>query len=73
MEDDAHNQPGCLTIGRFRLSWWHEWDDVLRRKEVNWVDMNLLRIHIEKAYYKQSFEINLGLLGFNMSLDFFWG
>ena len=62
-----------LNIGRFRLFAWSEWHQLIRPHEWNWINFYLLWWQVEYASYKESLEMNIGLLGFCVSVDWYYG
>lgn len=62
-----------LQIKNLRLFAWHEWRGVIYPKEYNWIDIHWIWVHTEFSPYKDSAEINLGFLGFCVSIDYFFG
>lgn len=63
-----------VKLGRLRLTGWQVWSELLlERHEMNWIDIELVRLHFERAYYKQSVEFNVSLLGFNLLIEWWYG
>ena len=58
---------------RFRLFFWHEWSWLWDKDRYNWIDIHWLWVHCEYGPYKYSLEANFGLLGFCLSVDWFYG
>ena len=63
------------NLGRLRVVGWSNWKDMgpKERPKCNWIDMEVLRIQFERAYYKETFEVNFALLGFNLCLEWYLG
>lgn len=62
-------QGGFWGWGRLKLHFWSDWSDILGWKRMNWIDMELIRLHFERAYYKNTFEVNVALLGLNLCVE----
>lgn len=58
-----------VRLGRLRFIAWSDWAYINGWKRMNWVDMEILRLHFERAFYKDTFEINVALLGFNLCVE----
>lgn len=52
-----------------RIHFWSDWKDILSDDPMNWIGVELLRIHFERAYYKETFELNFALFGFNLCVE----
>ena len=52
-----------IKIGRFRFYYYSDWAQFRTPKELrtqyNWVEFNLIKIYIEKAYYKSIIELDI--------------
>ena len=59
--------------GRLGIYWYQQWRDIFRHREMNWIDINIIRFHMENAPYKDTWEINFGFLGFNIGIEWFYG
>ena len=62
-----------ITIGRLRLHGWQSWLDIYHRGQMNWIDIEVVRLHFEHAYYKESVEMNVSLIGFNVCIEWWYG
>jgi len=63
-----------MTNNRFRLEFWQQWSDIIwNHRMMIWVDIDLIGIQIGNAQYKQTFELNLALLGFCIGLEWYYG
>jgi len=60
---------------RLNISWWSDWEFIGEIKKYNWVyaEMVLIRFHWERAFYKDTFEVNFALLGFNLCVEWYLG
>ena len=66
------NDP-IINLHRFRLFLWHEWQWLWDQDVYNWIDIHWIWVHTEHASYKCSVEINFGLCGFCISMDWYYG
>lgn len=67
------NRDNEIIFGKLRLIWFQQWSDIFHYKKMNWIEMNIFNVHFERAYYKETFEINLSLLGFNVCIEWWFG
>jgi len=58
---------------RFRLFLWHEWRWLWDKDCYNWIDIHWCWVHTEYSPYKDSVEVNFGLCGFCISMDWYYG
>ena len=66
-------RPFEIDIGRLRIIPWHEYRQFLSMRQHNWIDFHVVWLHAEWASYKETFELNLGLLGLCCCIEWYYG
>ena len=62
-----------VRVGRLGVFAWEEWSPMFKPSQYNWIDIHWLWLHTEWSPYKNSAEINVGLLGFCVRIEWFYG
>ena len=74
-EKEPFNYNGpVIDWGRVKVYVWSDWVPFYDKESTwNWIDIRWIHISTEKAGYKSTFEVSLGLCGFNASIDCYYG
>jgi hypothetical protein len=73
MDEEPFNGP-IINWKRIKVYVWSDWVPFYDNHTTwNWIDIRWIHIGTEKAGYKSTFEVSLALLGFNVSIDWYYG
>lgn len=76
MSDDSGDpveveMPFEICLGRLRILPYQEWGEW--RGDWNWRTFTFIKLDMEYADYKYTFEVNIGLLGLVCCIEWYWG
>lgn len=72
MDEMPFNEP--YKWGRLKIFPWHDWGFLVdRQTSWNWIDITWVLLKTEKANYKEAYDLTIGVLGFCVSIEWYYG